>query len=169
MIDHSNLWNCRHQRIFSFLSWRILHYKRWMQLLFVNTAPLELFNQLKTKSEFGDYYNSLVGRSLQFERGGIDSVKSGLAPPNTSLVKMIKSADMNRKIPPFFVVLSDHLGRKQLTQRTADFFSITPEYLYCLNSLRIHKLVEGKRGVQMIHAVKNCYQGMFTSCHCPMD
>lgn len=120
---------------------------------YVNAAPLELFNQLKNREVDLVITSSLV-EDPQFERTELIRSKVVLAA-NTSLVKNeLNQADAKdlEKIP--FIVLSDHLGHQQLTQRTADFFSITPEYLYCPDSLGIHKWLKEKKGVFVIHAIE---------------
>ncbi|MGO3602517.1 MAG: LysR family transcriptional regulator [Enterococcus malodoratus] len=120
---------------------------------YINAAPLELFNQLKQK-EVDLVITSSVVEDPQFERTSLIRSKMVLAA-NASLVKNeLKQATAEdlEKMP--FIVLTDHLGHRQLTQRTANFFNIAPDYLYCHDSLGIHKWLKEKKGVFVIHAIE---------------
>ena len=120
---------------------------------YVNAAPLELLNQLKQK-EVDLVITSSVVDDPQFERTSLIRSKRLLAANESLAENELRQAAAEdlEKIP--FIVLTDHLGHQQLTRRTADYFNIDPEYLYCHDSLGIHKWLNEKKAVFVIHAIE---------------
>lgn len=120
---------------------------------YVNAAPLELLNQLKQR-EVDLVITSSVIDDPQLERSALIRSKMVLAANETLVKNELNQAAAEdlEKIP--FIILTDHLGHQQLTKRTADYFSIEPEYLYCHDSLGICKWLNEKKAVFVIHAIE---------------
>lgn len=121
-------------------------------ITYTHAAPLALLNQLKQKEVDLVITNSLVD-DPQLERTPLIRSKIVLAA-NSSMIPALSQAtpESLAKLP--FIVLSDHLGHQQLTQRMTDYFQIAPEYLYCQDSLGIHKWLHLQKGVCVIHAIE---------------
>lgn len=120
---------------------------------YVNDAPLELLKQLKHK-EIDLVITSCLMDDPQFERCSLIRSKMLLAANQSLVTNELRQAAAEdlEKFP--FIILTDHVGHQQLTQRTAEYFNIDPEYLYCHDSLGIHKWLNEKKAIFVIHAIE---------------
>ncbi|WP_314576397.1 LysR family transcriptional regulator [Enterococcus gilvus] len=121
-------------------------------ITYTHAAPLTLLNQLKQKEVDLVITDSLVD-DPQLERTPLIRSKILLAA-NFSMLPTLSQATLKLLAHLPFIVLSDHLGHQQLTQRMTDYFQIAPEYLFCQDSLGIHKWLHMKKGVCVIHAIE---------------
>ncbi|MGG5331700.1 LysR family transcriptional regulator [Enterococcus sp. AZ163] len=120
---------------------------------YINAAPLDLLNRLKGRELDFVITNSLVEDS-QLERALLIHSKI-LIVAHESLVKSdlseITSKDLEKRP---FIILTDQLGHRQLTQKIAVFFNIIPQFLYCHDSLGVQKWINENRGFLVIHAAE---------------
>ncbi|MGK0607325.1 LysR family transcriptional regulator [Enterococcus gilvus] len=120
---------------------------------FIYEQPIELFKKLENKEvdlviTSSNIEDTHLEKTLLFQTEVLLSMSESMK--ETKLDTVTKNKLEN--IP--FLILEDHLGHEQLTKTVVNFFNITPSFVYCHDSLGIHKWLNEGKGILITRSIE---------------
>lgn len=120
---------------------------------FVKSTPLDVLNKLRNQEiELGITSNKVD--DPQFERTFLFQTEVLIATSCTLISNhvLVGTAQTLENVP--FLILEDHVEHETLTKMVTNVLKITPTFIYCADSLGIHKWLCANKGVLVIHSTE---------------